>query len=107
MENKNQKRPQGRRLGRLKNGNHPCDIWSLPKCSANSKSTGEQCKQPAMKNGKCRFHGGKSTGASKGNQNALKHGYYAAETIRQRKAVRVLLKKTVETMEKISFHNST
>jgi uncharacterized protein YjcR len=27
-----------------------------------------------MKNGRCRMHGGKSSGAPKGNQNALKHG---------------------------------
>jgi hypothetical protein len=31
-----------------------------------------------MKNGRCRMHGGKSTGAPKGNQNALKHGNYTA-----------------------------
>jgi uncharacterized protein YjcR len=31
-----------------------------------------------MKNGRCRMHGGKSTGAPKGNQNALKHGKYTA-----------------------------
>lgn len=34
----------------------------LPKCRATAKSTGEQCQQPAMKNGTCRFHGGR-TGA--------------------------------------------
>jgi len=31
-----------------------------------------------MKNGRCRMHGGKSTGAPKGNQNALKHVKYTA-----------------------------
>jgi uncharacterized protein YjcR len=31
-----------------------------------------------MKNGRCRMHGGKSSGAPKGNQNALKHGNYTA-----------------------------
>ena len=31
-----------------------------------------------MKNGRCRMHGGKSSGARKGNQNALKHGNYTA-----------------------------
>jgi hypothetical protein len=31
-----------------------------------------------MKNGRCRMHGGKSTGALKGNQSALKHGNYTA-----------------------------
>jgi hypothetical protein len=32
-----------------------------------------------MKNGRCRMHGGKSTGGLKGNQNALKHGNYTAD----------------------------
>ena len=31
-----------------------------------------------MNNGRCRMHGGKSSGAPKGNQNALKHGNYTA-----------------------------
>ena len=31
-----------------------------------------------MKNGRCRMHGGKSSGAPKGNPNALKHGNYTA-----------------------------
>ncbi|WP_404947154.1 HGGxSTG domain-containing protein [Rhizorhabdus wittichii] len=36
---------------------------------------------PAMKNGRCRLHGGLSTGAPKGNQNALKHGAYTREAL--------------------------
>lgn len=32
----------------------------LKKCSATAKSTGERCGQLAMKNGKCRYHGGKT-----------------------------------------------
>lgn len=35
-----------------------------------------------MPNGRCRIHGGKSTGAPKGNRNAWKHGAHSAETIR-------------------------
>ncbi len=31
---------------------------------------------PAMPNGRCRMHGGRSPGAPKGNKNALKHGRY-------------------------------
>ncbi|MGA8601739.1 MAG: HGGxSTG domain-containing protein [Beijerinckiaceae bacterium] len=44
------------------------------RCGARSKRAGEPCRAAAMKNGRCRMHGGKSTGAPKGNQNALKHG---------------------------------
>ena len=49
-----------------------------PRCGARSKRTGEPCQSAAMKNGRCRMHGGKSSGAPKGNQNALKHGNYTA-----------------------------
>ncbi|GIP39029.1 hypothetical protein J31TS4_23090 [Paenibacillus sp. J31TS4] len=51
-------------------------------CGAKTKS-GEPCKKAALANGRCRFHGGKSTGPKdpsklKGNKNALKHGLYEA-----------------------------
>ena len=40
-------------------------------CEATAKSTGEQCGNPAIgEHGKCRFHGGASTGAEKGNDHA-------------------------------------
>jgi len=36
---------------------------SAPRCGARTKrNNGEPCKGPAMKNGRCRLHGGKSTG---------------------------------------------
>lgn len=34
-----------------------------PRCCAKARSTGEPCKAKAMENGKCRNHGGLSTGA--------------------------------------------
>ena len=34
-----------------------------------------------MPNGRCRLHGGKSTGPPKGNKNALKHGRYTTQSI--------------------------
>ena len=45
-----------------------------------------------MPNGRCRMHGGKSTGAPKGNQNAFKHGFYSAEAIQRRRDVSDLLR---------------
>lgn len=52
-------------------------------CGAKTRS-GEPCKKAGLQNGRCRLHGGKSTGPKdpaklKGNTNALKHGLY--ETI--------------------------
>lgn len=47
-------------------------------CGAKTRS-GNTCKNSAMANGRCRMHGGKSTGAKNnfGNQNAKKHGIYS------------------------------
>jgi hypothetical protein len=47
-------------------------------CGAKTRAGGV-CKAPAMGNGRCRVHGGKSTGPKdqKGNTNAVKHGFYS------------------------------
>src|SRR5690625_4798369 len=46
------------------------------KCGAKTRA-GKPCKAYAMPNGKCRMHGGKSTGAPKRNQNSKKHGFFS------------------------------
>lgn len=48
------------------------------RCGAKTRAGGE-CKAPAMANGRCRVHGGASTGPKKPNAagNALKHGFYS------------------------------
>lgn len=47
-------------------------------CGAKTRAGGA-CKAPAMGNGRCRVHGGKSTGPKDqtGNTNAVKHGFYS------------------------------
>ena len=45
-----------------------------------------------MPNGRCRMHGGMSSGAPKGNKNAFKHGRYTAEAIAFRRDVAALLR---------------
>src|SRR5690625_7029205 len=45
-------------------------------CGAKTRS-GTPCKNGAMENGRCRMHGGKSTGPPKKNKNARKHGLFA------------------------------
>lgn len=49
------------------------------KCGAKTRAGG-RCRKPAMPNGRCRYHGGLSTGPKKPNsaKNALKHGIYSA-----------------------------
>lgn len=44
----------------------------MPECGAKTRN-GSPCKNNAMSNGRCRMHGGKSTGV-KGNKNAAKPG---------------------------------
>jgi len=55
-----------------------------PRCGAKCR-TGEPCKNPSMKNGRCRMHGGKSTGAP------VKHGQRTMVAMAQRKADRELI----------------
>jgi hypothetical protein len=68
-------------------------------CGAKARQNNHQpCRQPAMKNGRCRLHGGKCTGPKtpegkkKSAQANLKHGMYTKEAIAERKRVRDMLK---------------
>jgi uncharacterized protein YjcR len=63
-----------------------------PRCGARSQRSGKPCRSPAMKNGRCRMHGGKSPGAPRGNRNALKHGNYTAKAIGSRREISQLLR---------------
>jgi len=58
-----------------------------------------------MSNGRCRMHGGKSTGPrtpeglERSKKANWKHGYYSAESIAERKFIRQLLRESRETIE--------
>ena len=77
-------------------------MLSSPRCGAKTRS-GRACKSPAVQGKKrCRMHGGaKGSGAPKGNQNALKHGQYTAKAIRERKAIRQLIRDAEALIEEI------
>lgn len=77
-------------------------LHAAPRCGAHSRRTGNPCRSPAMKNGRCRMHGGKSTGPAKGSQNAFKHGMRSAETIAMRKALNAILRENREMLESLS-----
>lgn len=63
-----------------------------PRCGAKTKM-GSACLSPAIRFKKrCRMHGGKGSGASKGSQNALKHGYFTVEAKIQRMETRAIIK---------------
>jgi hypothetical protein len=76
----------GLRRGRLNNGNPSGDFLAAPRCGARTRA-GCNCRQPAMANGRCRFHGGKSTGPrtaaglARARRNRLVHGLRSAELI--------------------------
>lgn len=56
-----------------------------PHCGAHCRTTGEPCKAPAMANGRCRMHGGKSTGRP------LTCGRYTKKAKKQREEISQLL----------------
>ena len=62
-----------------------------PRCRARTRR-GSLCQSPAMKNGRCRMHGGTSPGAPKGNKNAYKHGHYTADAIARRRSIATLIR---------------
>jgi hypothetical protein len=79
----------------------PCKATCLctrhPDCLARTRR-GSPCQSPAMKNGRCRMHGGPSPGAPKGNKNAYKRGRYAAEAIERRREISALIRAARERM---------
>ena len=62
-----------------------------PRCGARTRK-GNPCRSPAMANGRCRIHGGRSPGAPRGNRNALKHGRYSATAIAERRELVALIR---------------
>jgi hypothetical protein len=77
--------------GKLRHGNPSGDFLAAPRCGAQTRA-GCACRQPAMANGRCRMHGGKSTGArteaglARVRANRLVHGARTAEIIDLRSA---------------------
>src|SRR5919206_1266723 len=66
------------------NAQSPAPAWTRglqvandgPRCGARCRS-GRPCRGPAMKNGRCRMHGGASPGAPRGTRNGrYRHGRY-------------------------------
>jgi hypothetical protein len=81
------------RRGRLRNGAQPGDFLAAPRCGARTRASCA-CRQPAMRNGRCRLHGGLSTGprTAEGRERCrrarLTHGGYSARVRALRAAAR-------------------
>jgi len=71
----------------------------VKKCGAKARTNDHKpCRQPAMANGRCRLHGGKSIGPKIEEVRRrmilanTKHGFYSAERIAERNQVRAMIK---------------
>ena len=70
-----------------------------PRCGAKTRKQ-TACQSPAMPNGRCRMHGGKSAGAPYGNQNAYKTGEHTAHNKAFNRAVSQLAREAREMYAK-------
>ena len=80
----------------LKNGNPAGDPNNAPRCGAKTRKA-TPCQSPAMPNGKCRMHGGASTGPrtaaglARSRCARWKHGRYSVSATLQRRQDRWLI----------------
>ncbi len=104
---KHDERPHDQRRGWLKNGNPPGDLSAAPRCGARTRR-GTSCWCPAMANGRCRLHGGLSTGPKTAAgieriQRAItKHGRYSKSSNVERVQYRNLLKECRDILTGLS-----
>src|SRR5215813_3485846 len=70
---------------------------AAPRCGARSKRTGKPCRGAAMPNGRCKFHGGKSTGPrtpeglERSRRANWKHGHFSREAKAERSRLRAAI----------------
>ncbi len=86
------------RTGPLRNGNPRGDPNLAPRCGAKTRAPRSgPCRAPAMTKGRCRLHGGKSTGPRTAEGLArlraarTTHGYYTAESKAARRRAAALI----------------
>ena len=95
--NESEQTPHETRRGWLKNGNPPGDFSKAARCGAKTRR-GTPCKCSAMPNGRCRIHGGLSTGPKTGDgierirRAVTKHGRYSGAAKAERQRIRALLR---------------
>jgi hypothetical protein len=104
-------RPHDKRRGWLKNGNLPGDPSIAPRCGAETRH-GTSCRCPAMRNGRCRLHGGLSTGPKTAEgierirRAVTKHGNYSKEAKAEREKYRALLRACREMLTALSCNGT-
>ena len=106
MERKTEAKPRAKHRNSRKTNDPPWAYMKSPRCEAKTRK-GTPCQAPAMKNGRCRMHGGKSTGPKtlegieRIRQAHLKHGLYTKESIATRKEFNALVKQMRNTLKEI------
>ena len=95
--------PENRR-GWLRSGNAPGDFSTAARCGAKTRS-GTLCQCPAMPNGRCRLHGGLSTGAKTAagieriREAVTKHGRRTRAAELERAEFQLLVRESRETLK--------
>jgi len=95
--------PYEKRHGWLKNDNPPGDFSKAARCGAKTRR-GTSCQCPAMLNGRCRLHGGLSTGPktpegiARIRSAVTKHGRYSAAAKAEARYLREVLRRCRETL---------
>lgn len=89
--------PHAKRRGMLRNGNPPGDFSKAARCGARTRR-GSRCGGPAMPNGRCRMHGGLSTGPKtlegleRIRRASTRHGRYTAGAKAERRKFASLIR---------------
>src|SRR5262249_43362855 len=84
------------------------DPNSALRCGARTRR-GTKCQAPMMLNGRCRMHGGGSTGPrtpeglARSRRANWKHGLYSAQAKAERRLLRKLLTQSCELLEQVDF----
>ena len=92
--------------GQLTNGNRCGDPHTAPRCGAQTRR-GTACQAPAMPNGRCRLHGGKSTGPrtvdglERCRKANWKHGWYSQQSLAERRQVRELMRSSAQLLREL------
>jgi len=84
---------------------------AAPRCGAHAKGSGKPCRAAAMANGRCRVHGGASTGPrtpeglERSRRARWKHGRYSREAKAERQRVRaaILAIRWLSMMERLGI----
>lgn len=91
----------------LRNGNRQGNPMNAPRCGAKTRQ-GTSCRAPAMANGRCRMHGGKSTGPrtaaglARSRKAKYKHGHYSVEAKERRKQTQRLMTEAKTLLQQLA-----